>query len=99
MYTLQPLWTQAREKLDVVTIIYANRSYGVLNQELQRVGAAAAGPKALSMLDLHDPSLDWLKLAEGMGVQAVRTDSSQGLADAFTSAIAGSGPRLIEALL
>jgi len=99
MYTLQALWTQAREKLDVVTIIYANRSYGVLNQELQRVGAAAAGPKALSMLDLHDPSLDWVKLAEGMGVQAVRTDSARGLADAFSSAIAGSGPRLIEALL
>ncbi len=99
MYTLQALWTQARENLDVVTIIYANRSYGVLNQELQRVGAAAAGPKALSMLDLHDPTLDWVKLAEGMGVQAVRTDNARGLADALTSAIAGSGPRLIEALL
>jgi acetolactate synthase I/II/III large subunit len=99
MYTLQALWTQARENLDVVTIIYANRSYGVLNQELQRVGAAAAGPTALSMLDLHNPSLDWVKLAEGMGVQAVQTDSARGLADALTSAIAGSGPRLIEALL
>jgi acetolactate synthase-1/2/3 large subunit len=99
MYTLQALWTQARENLDVVTIIYANRSYGMLNQELQRVGAAAAGPTALSMLDLHNPSLDWVKLAEGMGVQAVQTDSARGLADALTSAIAGSGPRLIEALL
>jgi acetolactate synthase-1/2/3 large subunit len=99
MYTLQALWTQAREKLDVTTIIYANRSYGVLNQELQRVGASQAGPKAMSMLDLHDPSLDWVKLAEGMGVEAMRTDSARRLSDALQSAIAGSGPRLIEALL
>ena len=99
MYTLQALWTQAREKLDVVTIIYANRSYGVLNQELQRVGAREAGPKAMSMLDLHDPSLDWVKMAEGMGVEATRVDTAHGLSSALKSAISGRGPRLIEAIL
>jgi acetolactate synthase I/II/III large subunit len=98
MYTLQALWTQAREKLDVITVIYANRSYGVLNQELQRVGVSEAGPKALSMLDLHDPSLDWVKLAEGMGVDAMQARTTGSLAAALKSAIAGSGPRLIEAL-
>jgi acetolactate synthase-1/2/3 large subunit len=99
MYTLQALWTQAREKLDVTTIILANRSYGVLNQELQRVGAGEAGPKAMSMLDLRDPSLNWVKLAEGMGVEAMWTGTASGLSEALKSAIAGRGPRLIEALL
>jgi acetolactate synthase-1/2/3 large subunit len=99
MYTLQALWTQARERLDVTTIIYANRSYGVLTQELQRVGAEAAGPKALSMLDLTDPSLDWVKLAEGMGVEATRVDTAHGLSTALQSSLASSGPHLIEAIL
>jgi acetolactate synthase I/II/III large subunit len=99
MFTLQALWSQAREKLDITTIIFANRSYGVLNQELQRVGAHGSGPKAISMLDLHDPSLDWVRLAEGMGVEAMRTDTTTGLCEALKSSIVGSGPRLIEALL
>jgi acetolactate synthase-1/2/3 large subunit len=98
MFTLQALWSQAREKLDITTIIFANRSYGVLNQELQRVGAHGSGPKAISMLDLHDPSLDWVRLAEGMGVEAMRTDTARGLSEAMKSSIAGNGPRLIEAL-
>jgi acetolactate synthase-1/2/3 large subunit len=99
MYTLQALWTQAREKLDVITIIYANRSYNVLNQELQRVGANQAGPSALSMLDLHNPSLDWVKLSEGMGVEAVQVGTTQSLSHALESAVHANGPRLIEALL
>jgi acetolactate synthase-1/2/3 large subunit len=99
MFTLQALWSQAREKLDITTIIFANRTYGVLNQELQRVGAHGSGPKAISMLDLHDPSLDWVRLAEGMGVEAMRTDTARGLSEALKSSIVGSGPRLIEALI
>jgi acetolactate synthase-1/2/3 large subunit len=99
MYTLQALWTQAREKLDVTTIIYANRSYKILNEELRSVGAGAAGPKALSMLDLHDPVLDWVKLAEGMGVEAMRVDDARNLKDAFRSAMRGHDPRLIEVLI
>ena len=78
MYTVQALWTMARERLDVTTVIFANRSYGILNIELQRVGADS-GPKALSMLDLGNPDLDWVALATGMGVEAVRVDSDRRL--------------------
>lgn len=99
MYTLQALWTQARERLDVVTVIYANRSYAVLNQELRLVQAAAGGERALSLLDLHDPTLDWVKLAEGLGVAAVRTETTQAFADAFAAALRERGPRLIEAVI
>ncbi|WP_342665382.1 acetolactate synthase large subunit [Maridesulfovibrio bastinii] len=99
MYTLQALWTQAREKLDVVTVIYANKSYSVLNQELKLVQAVSKGEKALSLLDLHNPSLDWVKLAEGMGVSAVSVDSMKSFADEFSSALETHGPRLIEVLI
>jgi acetolactate synthase-1/2/3 large subunit len=98
MYTVQALWTMAREHLDVTTVIFANRSYGILNIELQRVGADS-GPKALSMLDLGNPDLDWVALATGMGVDAVRVDSIDTFRDAFASAMSQHGPRLIEAVL
>ncbi|WP_243358047.1 acetolactate synthase large subunit [Fundidesulfovibrio terrae] len=99
MYTLQALWTQARERLDVVTVIYANRSYAVLDQELRLVQAASQGERARSLLDLHNPSLDWIKLAGGMGVQAVRADTTQAFAGAFAAALRESGPCLIEAVM
>ncbi len=99
MYTLQALWTQARESLDVTTVIFANRSYAILNIELARVGAGEPGPKALSMLDLHDPALDWVKLASGMGVEASRATTIGEFAAQFESAMAQRGPRLIEVLL
>jgi acetolactate synthase-1/2/3 large subunit len=99
MYTLQALWTQAREKLDVTTVIFANRSYAILNIELARVGAGNPGPKALSMLDLHNPELDFVALARGMGVEASRAESIEDFAAQFSSAMAGRGPRLIEAVL
>jgi acetolactate synthase-1/2/3 large subunit len=96
MYTLQALWTQAREALDVTTLIFANRSYAILNIELARVGAGIPGPKALSMLDLHHPELDWVKLASGMGVEASRATSVEEFAAQFESAMHNRGPRLIE---
>jgi acetolactate synthase-1/2/3 large subunit len=99
MYTLQALWTQARERLDVVTVIFANRSYSILNIELARVGAGNPGPKALSMLDLHNPELDWVRLAGGMGVEASRAETIADFEAQFASAIAARGPRLIEAVL
>lgn len=99
MYTLQALWTQAREKLDVTTVIFANRSYAILNIELARVGAMNAGPKALSMLDLHNPELDWVQLANGMGVDASRAETIEDFAAQFADAIGLKGPRLIEARL
>jgi acetolactate synthase-1/2/3 large subunit len=99
MYTLQALWTQARESLDVTTLIFANRSYAILNIELARVGAGNAGPRAFSMLDLHNPELDWVKLASGMGVEASRAASVEELASQFASAMKNRGPRLIEIVL
>ena len=98
MYTLQALWTQARELLDVTTVLFANRSYAILNIELARVGAGDPGPKALSMLDLHNPVLDWVKLASGMGVEASRATSVEEFAGQFESAMR-HGPRLIEVVV
>jgi acetolactate synthase-1/2/3 large subunit len=99
MYSLQALWTMAREKLDVVTIICANRRYNILNIELGRVGALNPGPKTLEMLDLHNPELDFVKLAEGMGVQASRAETTTEFAAQFADAMQAKGPRLIEAVL
>ena len=93
MYTLQALWTQAREKLDVTTVIFANRSYAILNIELARVGAGNPGPKALSMLDLHNPELDWTKLAGGLGVEASRATHIKEFESQFAAAMKQRGPR------
>jgi acetolactate synthase-1/2/3 large subunit len=98
MYALQSLWTMAREKLDVVTVICANRSYNILNIELGRVGAFNPGPKTLEMLDLHNPTLDFVKLAQGMGVEASRAETTTEFAAQFAEAIRMRGPRLIEAV-
>jgi acetolactate synthase-1/2/3 large subunit len=99
LYTVQSLWTQAREGLDVVTVLYNNRSYAILNMELNRVGAAAPGPKAKSLLDLARPDMDFVALAQGVGVPATRATTADELADQFARALATPGPTLIEALL
>ncbi|MBN3848868.1 MULTISPECIES: acetolactate synthase large subunit [Burkholderiaceae] len=99
MYILQSLWTQAREKVDVTTVIYANRGYKILSNELKRVGATNEGALAASMFDLQNPSLDWVRLATGMGVEAVSVDSPRAFEDAFADAMRKRGPRLIEALI
>ena len=99
MYTLQALWTMAREQLDVTTVILNNGSYAILNIELSRVGVQNPGPKALSMLDLKNPAIEWTKLSEGMGVPAVRVDTAEGFHAALQDALAHKGPRLIEAML
>ncbi|MEN3272679.1 MAG: acetolactate synthase large subunit [Actinomycetota bacterium] len=98
MYTIQALWTMARENLDVTTIIFNNRSYAILNMELQRVGAAA-GPKALDMLDLSRPNLSFVSLAHGLGVDAVAPSSADELTSALERALTEPGPHLIEAIL
>ena len=95
-YTMQALWTMAREKLDITVLIYANRSYAILNVELARVGAIGAGPKARSMLDLHNPEMNWVKIAEGLGVEASRATTSEEFAAQYASAMGAQGPRLIE---
>jgi acetolactate synthase-1/2/3 large subunit len=99
MYTLQALWTQAREALDVTTVIFNNRSYAILNLELSRVGAESPGPKALDMLDLSRPDLDFAALAQGMGVPAARATTADELATALKRAIAEPGPYLVDAVL
>ncbi|HVW72802.1 MAG TPA: acetolactate synthase large subunit [Rhizomicrobium sp.] len=99
MYSLQSLWTMAREKLDVTVIVCANRTYNILNIELMRVGAQNPGPKTLSMLDLHNPVLDFVKMAQGLGVEASRAETTTEFAAQFADAMAGRGPRLIEAVL
>jgi acetolactate synthase I/II/III large subunit len=98
-YTMQALWTMGREKLDVTTVIYANRSYAILNYELHRVGATAAGERARSMLDLHDPEMNWMKIASGLGIEASRATTTEEFAAQYDAAMKQSGPRLIEALI
>ncbi len=99
MYTVQALWTMAREKLDVTTIIMKNDSYGILNIELGRVGVRHAGPKALSLLSLGNPSLDWVSISKGMGVPATRAETTQQFHTALVNALDQPGPHLIEAVL
>lgn len=99
MYTLQALWTMAREQLDITTIIFNNASYSVLNVELERVGAETIGPKARSQLDLRGPVLNFAQLARGMGVHGVRVDTAETLLQAMAYALAMPGPHLIEAVV
>lgn len=99
MYTLQALWTMAREKLPVVTVVFANRSYRILTIEMARTGAGKPGPAAASMLSLNEPQLDWVKLAEGQGVAGVRCESAEAFDEALAAAITGDGPVLIEAVM
>lgn len=99
MYTISALWTQARENLDVTTVLLNNRAYAILRLELQRVGATATGPRAHELLDLSRPDLDFVRIAEGMGVPATRSITAEELAVQFDAALGEPGPHLIEAVL
>jgi acetolactate synthase I/II/III large subunit len=99
MYTLQALWTQAREGLDVITVIFANHSYACLRHELANVGAKNAGPRARDMLDLDRPNLDWVALARGLGVSADRAETMEEFNHRFSASVAAPGPHLIEVTL
>lgn len=98
-YTLQALWTQAREGLHVVTLLCANRAYRILQLELARAGQAAPGPAARAFTDLASPAPDWVSLARGFGVPGERVETSQALATALERALTEPGPHLIEVLL
>jgi acetolactate synthase-1/2/3 large subunit len=95
MYSLQALWTQARERLDIVNVVFANRAYRILQGELVAVGAQP-GPASRELLDLSRPALDWVKLSQGLGVEAARVDTLEAFAKQFSSACARRGPFLIE---
>ena len=99
MYTISALWTQAREGLDVTTVIFNNRSYAILGMELGRVGAVAGGEASRSLLDLSRPDLDFVALATGMGVPASRATTAPDFAAQFQRALAEPGPHLIEVVI
>ncbi len=99
MYTVQALWTQAREGLDIVTVLFSNRTYAILQVELKRLGADAGGPKAQAMLDLGNPNIGWVKLAQGLGVNASRATTIEAFNQQLESAIKSNGPHLIEVVL
>jgi acetolactate synthase I/II/III large subunit len=99
MYTLQALWTHAREGLDVTTLVCANRNYRVLVEELRRAGVERPGAQARSLTDLGDPPLDWVALAHGMGVPGVRASTADELADALARSLGEPGPHVVEMLL
>ena len=96
MYTLQSLWSMAREQLDVTMIIFANRTYNILRGELAAVGAGTPGQRANDMLTLDRPNLDWQALARGHGVEAGQATTLDELATQLKRGIASSGPYLVE---
>jgi acetolactate synthase I/II/III large subunit len=99
MYTLQALWTQARERLDVTTLICNNRRYRILQVELARAGVTEPGRKARSLTSLGDPELNWSQMAAGLGVSAVRVETSEDLVTQLRRSLAEKGPNLIEMLI
>lgn len=99
MYTVQALWTMARESLNVTTLLCNNRSYRILQIELGRTGAAEPGTKAKSLMSLANPDLDWVAIARGMGVPAVRVESAEALVLELERAFSTPGPIFIEMIL
>lgn len=104
MYTIQSLWTQAREGLPVTTIIFANNTYAILKAEYANMGAggegkAAPGPRALSMIDIDNPTIDWVAMAKSMGVPAVSVETAEDFTQAMINSTREAGPVLIEVKL
>jgi acetolactate synthase I/II/III large subunit len=99
MYTVQALWTMAREGLDITVVIFANRSYRILRGELTNVGVGNPGPRAIDMLSLDRPHLDWVQMARGMGVEGEAVTDTAGLEAALQRGLTGGGPYLIEAVM
>jgi acetolactate synthase-1/2/3 large subunit len=99
MYTVQALWTQAREQLNVTTLLCNNRRYRILQVELARAGVTEPGRKARALTSLGSPNLDWVTLAKGLGVPGVRVESAEALVQELDRALATPGPNLIEMML
>lgn len=96
-YTIQYLWTAAREKLNIVTVIYSNRSYDILDVEYHRLGVNSVGDKAASLFSLSNPDIDWVSLARGYGVPGARASTAEGFIQALEEGMRTEGPYLIEA--
>ena len=99
MYTVQSLWTLAREALDVVVVVCANRSYRILQIELARCGVPEPGPQARRLTSLSEPELDWVALARSMGVPGVRAETADDFSKELERALAEPGPTLVEAVI
>ncbi|MFK8048440.1 MAG: acetolactate synthase large subunit [Halioglobus sp.] len=101
MYTIQSLWTMARENLDILVIIYNNRKYSILELEFSRTGARGGvpGPKAASTLDIGSPDLDFVNIASGMGVSASRATTAEEFNTQLEAALGSHGPHLIDAIV
>lgn len=99
MYTLQALWTMARESLDVTVIVFANRNHQILRGEFSQVGAGSPGKRATDMLSIDRRALDWVFLSIGHGVPASRVTTLGEFADAVRRALASPGPNLVEVVL
>jgi acetolactate synthase I/II/III large subunit len=96
MYTLQALWSMAREALNVTTVVFANRTYAVLRREYSGIGVGAPGPRAANLFDIGHPTLDWVHLAKGMGVPATRVTTLDAFAKSVREGFETDGPTLIE---
>ena len=96
MYTLQALWTMAREGLNITTVVFANHDYAVLRREFSYLGVGNPGPRAAAMFEIGRPDLDWVQLAKGMGVPGSRVTSLEGFSKALREGFESEGPSLIE---
>jgi acetolactate synthase-1/2/3 large subunit len=99
MYTIQALWTMARESLDITVVICANRTYRILRGELANMGGPAPGISAARMLDLDQPNLDFVAIAKGHGVPGIQVNNLEDLAKALRVAAQEKGPKLIELVM
>jgi acetolactate synthase-1/2/3 large subunit len=99
LYTMQSWWTMARESLNVITILLNNRSYAILNMELDRVGAEVGGPRAKDMLDLSRPDIDFTAIAKGLGLHSTRATTAHEFVDQLGRALVTPGPAVIEAMV
>ena len=99
MYTVQGLWTIAREKLDVTVVVFANHAYRILGIEMGRTGGGEPGPAASRLLDLSDPRIDWVAVAGGLGMPAERVETAEAFDEAMARAMRETGPRFIEAAM
>lgn len=96
MYTVQALWTMARENLNVTIVVFANHEYAVLKREFSYLGVGEPGPRALEMFDIGKPDLDWVQIAKGMGVPGIKVNLLEQFATALREGLEGKGPCLIE---